>query len=157
MNHLASSKAPAPAGRSFFRFALLRERIVMSRHVNQAQGVLEISPKGFGFLRNSARNYVAQSGDAYVGGPLIQKYRLQEGMLLAGPVEPSRKGTGPRLLDVMQLEGMQPAAYPRRKFDDLTPIDPREQIRLETGPEPLTTRVMDLLTPIGKGQRGLIV
>ena len=51
----------------------------------------------------------------------------------------------------------EPAKYPRRKFDELTPIDPHKQIRLETGKEPLTTRVMDLLTPIGKGQRGLIV
>ena len=78
-------------------------------------------------------------------------------MLVTGPIEPSRKGTGPRLLEVTALEGMDPAKYPRRNFDELTAIDPHEQIRLETGKEPLTTRVMDLLTPIGKGQRGLIV
>jgi transcription termination factor Rho len=129
----------------------------MSREMVTAQGVLELNPKGFGFLRSPARNYVAQSGDAYVGTPLIQKFQLREGMQLTGPVEASKKGTGPRLLDVLQLEGMEPSKYPRRKFDDLTPIDPHEQIRLETGKEPLTMRVMDLLTPIGKGQRGLIV
>jgi transcription termination factor Rho len=78
-------------------------------------------------------------------------------MLLAGPIEPGRQGNGPRLLRVNQIEGMEPAKYPRRAFDDLTAVDPDKQIVLETGKEPLTTRVMDLLTPIGKGQRGLIV
>ena len=130
----------------------------MSRDTSMTvQGVLEMNPKGFGFLRSPTRSYVAQAGDAYVSGPLISKYQLREGVLLGGPVEPSRKGTGPRLLDVIELEGMDPAKYPRRNFDELTPIDPHEQIHLETGKEPLTTRVMDLLTPIGKGQRGLIV
>jgi transcription termination factor Rho len=129
----------------------------MSRDNSQAQGVLELSPKGFGFLRNVTRNYIAQPADAYVSAPLVQRYQLREGMLLGGPIEPSRKGTGPRLLDVIELEGMEPAKYPRRSFDNLTPIDPHEHIRLETGSEPLTTRVMDLLTPIGKGQRGLLV
>ena len=129
----------------------------MTRDLQTSQGVLELSQKGFGFLRDANRNYTAQPTDAYVPDPLVRKYKLQEGMYLAGPIEPSRKGTGPRLLDVIKLDGMDPEAYPRRKFDDLTPIDPHERIVLETGREPLTTRVMDLLTPIGKGQRGLIV
>ena len=75
----------------------------------------------------------------------------------AGPTEAARKGTGPRLTRIENIEGEQPDLFARRNFDDLTPIDPHEYIRLETGAEPLTTRVMDLLTPIGKGQRGLIV
>src|SRR5207247_6846547 len=62
-----------------------------------------------------------------------------------------------RLAQVQHPEGEAPDKHTRRNFDDLTPIDPHEHIVLETGPEPLTTRVMDLLTPIGKGQRGLIV
>src|SRR5215469_15756155 len=122
-----------------------------------AEGVLELHTKGFGFLRNPARHYAAQSADVYVGAPLIQRLKLREGMLLTGPVESGRKGSGPRLLRVETIEGIAPDKYPRRNFDDLTPIDPHEQIILETGTEPLTTRVMDLLTPIGKGQRGLIV
>ena len=126
-------------------------------HTANRQGVLELIPKGYGFLRDSTRNYAAQPADPYVPAPLIQKYQLREGLLLAGPIEPREKGTGPRLLDVIELEGMAPDKYPRRNFDELTPIDPHEHIRLETGQEPLTTRVMDLLTPIGKGQRGLIV
>src|SRR5262249_10540323 len=129
----------------------------MSRDNSLAQGVLELHPKGYGFLRNPGRNYAAQPADPYVPAPLIQKLHLREGLLLAGPVEPNKKGTGPRLLSVQQIEGAEPQKYPRRKFDDLTPIDPHDRIVLETGTEPLTTRVMDMLTPIGKGQRGLIV
>src|SRR5436309_9059965 len=122
-----------------------------------AQGVLELHPKGYGFLRSPSRHYVAQQADPYVPAPLVQKHRLREGMLLAGPVEGARKGSGPKLVGVEQIESDHPEAYRRRNFDELTPIDPHEQIHLETGKEPLTTRVMDLLTPIGKGQRGLIV
>ncbi len=121
------------------------------------QGVLELHPKGFGFLRNPARHYAAQPADPYVPVPLIQRFGLREGLLVAGTAEAAKKGSGPRLARVAQIEGQVPEDFRRRQFDTLTPIDPRERIVLETGPEPLTTRVMDLLTPIGKGQRGLIV
>src|SRR5438309_1206150 len=129
----------------------------MSQDKQTVQGVLELHPKGFGFLRNPARHYVAQPADPYVSAPLIQKFGLREGILVAGPTEQAKRGVGPRLARVEQMEGLTPEKYPRRDFDQLTAIDPREQIVLETGQEPLTTRVMDLLTPIGKGQRGLIV
>ncbi len=130
----------------------------MPHDQRSARGVLEMHPKGYGFLRDSARNFAAQSGDAYVPAPLISKHGLREGLLLTGPLDPARKGSGgPRLGRLETIEGQPPDKYVRRTFDDLTPIDPHERIRLETGPEPLTTRVMDLLTPIGKGQRGLIV
>ncbi len=129
----------------------------MPRDPQTHEGVLELHPKGYGFLRTAARNYLPQAGDPYVGTPLIQKWGLREGHLVAGPVEAGKKGGGPRLTDVRTIEGLPPAQYPRRRFDDLTAVDPTEQIRLETGAEPLTTRVLDLLAPIGKGQRGLIV
>jgi transcription termination factor Rho len=129
----------------------------MSQTDQKVQGVLELHPKGFGFLRNPARHYAAQSADPYVSAPLIQKFGLREGLLVGGPTEAAKKGGGPRLSSVERLEGEAPDKYPRRNFDALTPIDPHERIVLETGPEPLTMRVMDLLTPIGKGQRGLIV
>jgi transcription termination factor Rho len=122
-----------------------------------AEGVLELHPKGYGFLRDPARNYAAQRSDAYVPAPLIQKLHLREGLLLAGTLEGARKGNGPRLARIDRIEGLAPGEFTQRKFDDLTPIDPREPLRLEFGSEPLTTRVMDLLTPVGKGQRGLIV
>jgi transcription termination factor Rho len=139
----------------------------MVRDDHSIQGVLELHPKGFGFLRNAARNYTAQQADPYVPAPMIQRLGLREGLLLAGPVEAARvngaarhnkgNGGGPRLARIERIEGKPPEQFRRRNFDDLTPIDPHQFIRLETGREPLTTRVMDLLTPIGKGQRGLIV
>src|SRR5436305_1472427 len=123
----------------------------------QHEGVLELHPKGYGFLRAPGRSYVPQTADPYVPGPLIHKFKLREGLLVSGPLENARRGSGPRMAFIDRIEGLEPEKYPRRNFDELTPIDPHEQIRLETGSEPLTTRVMDLLTPIGKGQRGLIV
>ena len=121
------------------------------------EGVLEMHPKGYGFLRSVARNYLPQPSDPYVPAPLIDKLGLREGMHVAGQVEAGRGQSGPRLVHVDTIEGRDPLKYPQRKFDELTPVDPTKHIRLETGQEPLTTRVMDLLTPIGKGQRGLIV
>ena len=123
-----------------------------------SQGVLELHPKGFGFLRNPSRHYAAQAGDPYVSAPLIQKHALREGMLVGGVIEPAGKGaSGPRLTAVARIEGEEPRQVTFRNWDELTPIDPHEHIRLEIPGGPLTTRVMDLFTPIGKGQRGLIV
>ena len=122
------------------------------------QGILELHPKGFGFLRDPARHYAARPSDPYVPQPLIQKHKLVPGMLVAGAIEPPRKGsTGPRLASIEEIEGAAPTTFRRRDWAELTPVDPTQWIRLETGAEPLTTRVIDLFTPIGKGQRGLIV
>ncbi len=129
----------------------------MPRMTSPAQGVLELHPRGHGFLRNPARNYFPQADDAYVSVALIQKHRLREGLLLAGPIENGAARQGPRLARLDSIELAPPEQFVTRNFDQLTATDPTEQIRLETGKEPLTTRVMDLLTPIGKGQRGLIV
>jgi len=122
-----------------------------------AQGVLELYPKGFGFLRNPAKSYSPQPEDAYISTSLIQKHKLRAGAWVVGETENSKKGQGPRLAVVDVIEGVPARDYRPRKFDELTAIDPHQRIVLETGREPLTTRVMDLLTPIGKGQRGLIV
>src|SRR5260370_41921744 len=99
------------------------------------QGVLELHPKGFGFLRNPSRHYAAQPADPYVSAPLIQKFGLREGLLVSGPTEAAKKGMGPRLALVEQREGEHPDQYPRRGFDDWTPIDPHQQISLLTGKE----------------------
>jgi transcription termination factor Rho len=77
--------------------------------------------------------------------------------MVSGPVEPPKKGNGPRLTAIEHIEGADPRSFARREWDELTPIDPHEHIRLETSDGQMTTRVMDLFTPIGKGQRGLIV
>src|SRR5262249_32404949 len=142
-------------------FVVNPPRNLMARADQQVQGVLELHAKGYGFLRNPAKNYTAGPADPYVPTGLIQKHRLREGLLLAGTLENEKGGPrtagGPRLASLPQVEGRPPEQSQPRKFDDLPPVDPHEQIVLETGAEPLTTRVMDLLTPIGKGQRGLIV
>lgn len=130
---------------------------MMTEKATSTQGVLELHPRGFGFLRNPARYYLAQPGDAFVPAPLIQRHALREGMLVAGPIEAAVRGTGPRLTTVERIEDSDPSQFQRRNFDELTPIDPHRPIVLETTPDRLTTRVMDLLTPIGMGQRGLIV
>ncbi len=123
----------------------------------KAEGILEVYSRGYGFLRNPLKSFTVQPNDAYVHAALIEKYGLRPGLRIAGRVEPNPKVQGLRLASVDLIEGEDPARYKQRNFDELTPIDPHEWLRLETGPEPLTTRVMDLLTPIGKGQRGLIV
>ena len=121
-------------------------------------GVLELQGKGHGFLRNPARNFKAAQTDAYVGSALLAQFQLRQGVYLTGRTESARQGEGPRVAELLEIEGHAPEQYLNlRLFDDLTAIDPRDRIRLETGPEPMGMRVMDLLTPIGKGQRGLIV
>jgi transcription termination factor Rho len=130
----------------------------MSDPRTTAQGVLEMHPRGYGFLRNPARHYAPVASDAYVSGQLVDKFRLAEGLFLSGPLEPLRRGmTGPRLAGIDRIEGYDPKEFKRRNWEELTPVDPTRWIKLETGPEPFTTRVMDMFTPIGMGQRGLIV
>ncbi len=130
----------------------------MSTVDSTRSGILELHPKGFGYLREPSRNYKAGADDVYVSTPLMTRFRLRSGVRLTGRVEPPQKGQGPRLAELVEIEGRDPEQYlTMRGFDDLTAVDPHDRIRLETGAEPLGTRVMDLLTPIGKGQRGLIV
>ena len=121
-------------------------------------GVLELHPKGYGFLRDPSQNYQAQESDAFVSSSLIEKYKLREGIMIRGEVGPGTKGQGPRLKEIEQIDGRTIEEFQEIKnFDELTAITPEQQIRLETGATPITMRVMDLLTPVGKGQRALIV
>jgi transcription termination factor Rho len=125
-----------------------------------SSGVLELHSKGYGFLRDPARNYKAGKDDVYVGPPLVARYQLRQGVRITGVLEPPAAGEAqaPRLAELTEIEGHPPEAYLRiAGFDERTAIDPQERIVLETGAAPLEMRVMDLLTPIGKGQRGLIV
>ena len=126
--------------------------------VEPGSGVLEMHPNGYGFLRNPKTNYVRQMTDPFVPGSMIDKFSLREGVLLNGMVQPGRRQQGPRLREILDVDGLAPEAYKEVKtFDELTPINPENWLKLETGPEPLTMRVMDLLTPLGKGQRALLV
>jgi transcription termination factor Rho len=126
--------------------------------LQEGGGVLEMHPNGYGFLRDPAANYVRQMTDPFVPGSMIEKFALREGVLIRGLVQPGRRQQGPRLREIVDVDGLKPDDYRSVKtFDQLTPINPEYWLRLETGPAPLTTRVMDLLTPLGKGQRALIV
>jgi transcription termination factor Rho len=121
-------------------------------------GLLELHPNGYGFLRTPDNNYSRERTDPFVPGTMIDKYRLRQGVMIRGMVQKHRRGQGPRLREIVDVDGLSPEKYIEVKtFDVLTPINPNEWLRLEIGPEPLTTRVMDLLTPLGKGQRALIV
>jgi transcription termination factor Rho len=123
-----------------------------------AAGVLEMHPNGYGFLRSAETNYIRERDDPFVPAPMIERYRLREGVHIKALVQPGRRQQGPRVREIEAVEGMPPDDYPAVKtFDQLTPINPETWLRLETGQQPLTTRVMDLLTPLGKGQRALIV
>src|SRR5262249_11686914 len=123
----------APGPLCLLPFAFFLHETCMARDDHSAQGVLELHPKGYGFLRSPARSYNAQPADPYVSAPLTQQLGLREGLLLSGPTEPAKKGSGPRLSRVEKIEGEAPDKYRRRNFDDLTPIDPHDQIVLETG------------------------
>ncbi len=131
----------------------------MSTEEITCTGVLEMHPKGYGFLRETGKNFRAGAKDVYVGTPILSRFRLKQGVRITGRVEPSaRGGEAPRLAEPTNIEGHEPEHYAALKgFDELTAIDPHDRLHLETGAEPMGMRVMDLLTPIGKGQRGLIV
>lgn len=121
-------------------------------------GILELHPKGYGFLRQLKRHMMAQMGDPYVGNHLVERFHLPAGVLIEGTLEPGPPGSmGPRLRSIEKIEGQPAAPIQHRDFETLTPIDPEQWIRLETNTEPITTRILDMLAPIGKGQRGLIV
>jgi len=124
----------------------------------RASGVLELHPKGYGFLRDAEKDYHQSPVDVFVPAPLVEQFHLRPGNRIEGVARERRKQEGARLEEVHNVEGLAPEEFGGLKtFDQLTPITPETWLRLEMGPQPLTTRVMDLLTPLGKGQRALIV
>lgn len=124
-----------------------------------AEGVLECLPDGFGFLRSSECSYLPGPEDVYVSASQIRRFHLQTGDVLAGQVRPPKNGERYFALLKVEVINDEPPERHREKvpFDSLTPLHPSERIRLEVGPDNLSARVLDMLTPIGKGQRGLIV
>ncbi len=121
-------------------------------------GYLEISEKGFGFLRTPDQNFAAKPSDVFVTPDTVKRSFLREGSLVEGPVQPPHRGSSPQLRYVDKVNGMLFQDYVKAvRFENLTTIDPIEKFKLETTPELLETRVIDLVTPIGKGTRGLIV
>src|SRR5437867_12143988 len=120
-------------------------------------GYLEISEKGFGFLRTAANHFHPKPTDIFVTPDTIKRNFLREGSLVAGPTQPPHRGTSPQLKSVEKVNDMPFEDYTKAvRFENLTSIDPIEKFRLETSSELIETRVIDLVTPIGKGTRGLI-
>ncbi len=120
-------------------------------------GLLDILPDGFGFLRT--RGYTQSDNDIYVSLSQIRRFKLRRGDEITGQVRtPKDNEKYHALLKIFTVNGLDPEqARHRPNFDTLTPLFPDERLRLETSPDRLAPRVMDLLCPIGKGQRGLIV
>lgn len=123
------------------------------------QGVLEVLPDGFGFLRSPTYNYLPSPDDIYVSPSQIRRFALRTGDVVSGQVRPPKEGEKYFALLKVEAINYQPPEEKKDRilFDNLTPLYPDERIILETEPKELTTRIMDIITPIGKGQRGLIV
>jgi len=138
------STPPAPTGEAEL------EEIV------DCEGYCEISGKGFGFLRDAKRFFQPHPGDVFVTPEAVKKYGLRDGQWLKVEARKSSRGLQiHRILTINDAEPEQAAKWPA--FDDLTTISPLERMKLETVPDRFTTRIIDLVTPVGKGQRGLIV
>ncbi len=124
-----------------------------------SEGVLECLPDGFGFLRAPDYNYLPGPDDIYVSPSQIRKFDLRTGDTVSGQIRPPKEGERYFALIKVEAINFEPPDEARNKifFDNLTPLYPEERLRLETAKENISGRVLDLLTPIGKGQRGLIV
>ncbi len=124
-----------------------------------SEGVLECLPDGFGFLRAPDYNYLPGPDDIYVSPSQIRKFDLRTGDTISGQIRPPKEGERYFALIKVEAINFEPPDESRNKifFDNLTPLYPLARIRLETSRDNISARVLDLLTPIGKGQRGLIV
>jgi transcription termination factor Rho len=128
----------------------------IEREPEYGDGIIEISGKGFGFLRDAKRNFVQTPNDIFVTPEIVRRFALRDGMWIYG--ETRRGNRGPQLTRLNQINGEEPTKYQGlRPFEELTTINPNRKIKLETVPDRYTTRIMDLMTPLGMGQRGLIV
>src|SRR3982074_31916 len=139
-------------------FKILQAQSEKEGHIF-AEGVLEILPDGYGFLRSPDYNYLPGPDDIYVSPSQIRKFDLKTGDTISGNVRPPHEGEKYFALVKIEAVNFESPDEARNKilFDNLTPLYPQERLKLETTRENISARVMDLLTPLGKGQRGLIV
>jgi len=139
-------------------FKILQAQSEKEGHIF-AEGVLEILPDGYGFLRSPDYNYLPGPDDIYVSPSQIRKFDLKTGDSISGNVRPPHEGEKYFALVKIEAINFESPEETRNKilFDNLTPLYPQERIKMETVREGISGRVMDLLTPVGKGQRGLIV
>ncbi len=126
------------------------------RELEFGEGVIEISGKGFGFLRDAKRNFIQTPQDIFVTPEIVRRFALRDGMWIQG--ETRRGNRGPQLMRLNKINDDEPTKYQGLiPFEELTTINPNKRIKLETVPDRYTTRIMDMMTPLGMGQRGLIV
>ncbi len=144
--------------RSQLIIAVVRKQIERSLIV-RGSGTLEVLPDGYGFLRSAAHNYLASPEDIYVSPSQIRRVGLKTGLVVEGPIRLPVEGQDNfALMQVDLVNGMNPEErISPTTFDDLTPLHPNRRLILETASDELNMRVVDMVTPIGKGQRGLIV
>jgi transcription termination factor Rho len=124
-----------------------------------AEGLLEVLPEGFGFLRSPDQNYLAGSDDIYISPSQIRKFGLHTGDIISGMIRPPKEEE--KFFAMLKIDAVNfdpPfVAKERTHFDDLVPLYPTQHLKMERDPSELSTRIMDLMTPLGKGQRALIV
>jgi len=139
-------------------FRILKERI-RQNGLMYGEGVLEVLPDGYGFLRNTDYNYLSSSDDIYVSPSQIRRFGLRTGNIVSGQIRPPKESEKYFALLRVEAINYEPPDNLAEKivFSDLTPLHPEDRFILETSPEELNMRIFDLVTPVGKGQRGLIV
>jgi len=139
-------------------FRILKERI-RQNGLMYGEGVLEVLPDGYGFLRNPDYNYLSSSDDIYVSPSQIRRFGLRTGNIVSGQIRPPKDSEKYfALLRVEAINFENPDALADKiVFSDLTPLHPENRLVLETGSDELNMRIIDIVTPVGKGQRGLIV
>lgn len=139
-------------------YQILQTQMEQSDSLN-TEGLLEILPEGFGFLRNASRNYLPEHSDVYISPSQIRRFDLRTGDTLAGQIRPPKNGE--RYFAMIKIESINqgmPGEIERKSFyESFTPLHPEERFDLETRGGDLSARILDMLCPIGKGQRALIV
>ena len=145
-------------GKQELLFKILKERC-NTDGLMYGEGVLEVLPDAFGFLRSPDFNYLPSPDDIYISPSQIRRFGLGTGCIVQGQIRPPKEGERYfALLRVEMINGQAPERiHENIPFDELTPLYPLKRLRLETDPANVDMRIVDLLTPIGKGQRGLIV
>lgn len=139
-------------------FEILKRQVTQNG-LTYGEGVLEVLSEGFGFLRSPAYNYLPCPDDIYISPSQIRRFGMRTGHIVSGQIRPPKEGEKYfALLKVEAINYCPPdSAIERVVFDDLTPLHPQERLILETTPEEIEMRIIDLIAPIGKGQRGIIV